>query len=71
MNKNKTNEEEKKAGQREGKKMSILQILPYLTVQIFARQRLSNMPSFYGLWLIKSHSKHLVRELQPNEYIPL
>lgn len=51
--------------------MSILQILPYLTVQIFARQRLSNMPSFYGLWLIKSHSKHLVRELQPNEYIPL
>lgn len=51
--------------------MSILQILPYLTVQIFARKHLSNMSSFYGLWLIKSHSKHLVRELQPNEYIPL
>lgn len=61
----------KKLDKEKGKKMSILQILPYLTVQIFARQRLSNMPSFYGLWLIKSHSKHLVRELQPNEYIPL
>lgn len=61
----------KKLDKEKGKKMSILQILRYLTVQIFARQRLSNMPSFYGLWLIKSHSKHLVRELQPNEYIPL
>lgn len=71
MSKNKTNEGGKKLDKEKEKKMSILQILPYLTVQIFARKHLSNMSSFYGLWLIKSHSKHLVRELQPNEYIPL